>query len=327
MKKLFTLKKWLTLQEAARHLAIVFGEEVCEADVLRLALDGHLKLSVNFVNHARAIKGNVVPIEEAEYEDFLFELTPEISIPEEHKGKPIRVIKGLNLDDKRVLDLGKDVMSLDGVYDLAMMGNERIDVEHQYQMLTNGPSVTLQGLNGAFVTGDAHTMYQLLESYDNNEYEAGSNGHLRELEQQILLKNIKPEKAKELLAKHKEDRKTFLAKAKERSDSGRDSDNYHPAGGLPDDCVMVVRTDALREFEQTINADSAPVDKPLNTTERNTLLTIIAALCDYSAIDPKARGAASQIASMTADLGAPVTDETIRKVLVQIPNAVGSRMK
>jgi hypothetical protein len=327
LKKLFTLKKWLTLQEAARHLAIVFGEEVCEADVLRLALDGHLKLSVNFVNHARACKVNVRPIEEAEYEDFLFELPPEISIPEEHKGKPIRVMKGINLDNKRVLDFGKDVMWLDGVYDLAMLGNERIDVEHQYQMLTNGPSVTLQGLNGAFVTGDAHTMYQLLESYDNNEYQAGSNGRLRELEQEILLKNIKPEKVQELLAKHKEDRKTFLAKAKELRDAGRDSENYYPAGGLPDGCVMVVRTDALREFEQTINADSAPVDKPLKTTERITLLTIIAALCDYSAIDPKTRGAARQIAGMTEELGAPVTDETIRKVLVQIPNAVGSRMK
>ena len=89
----------------------------------------------------------------------------------------------------------------------------------------------------------------------------------------------------------------------------------------------MVRTDALREFEQTINADSAPVDKPLNTTERNTLLTIIAALCDYSAIDPKARGSATQIASMTAELGAPVTDETILKALVKIPDAVARRMK
>jgi hypothetical protein len=327
LKKLFTLKKWLTLQEAARHLAIVFGEEVCEADVLRLALDGHLKLSVNFVNHARAFKGNVVPIEEAEYEEFPWEFFPKIPIPDEHKGKPIRVMKGINLDGKRVLNLGKDVMSLDGVYDLAMLGNERIDVEHQYQMLTNGPSVTLQGLDGAFVIGDANTMYQIIESYDENEYQAGSIGHLRELEQEILLKKIKPEKAKELLAKHKEDRKAFLAKANERRDAGCDSSNYHPAGGLPDDSVMVVRTDALREFEQTINEDSVSADKPLNTNERNTLLTIIAALCDYSAIDPKARGSATQIASMTAELGAPVTDETILKALVKIPDAVARRMK
>lgn len=40
-------EKWLTVPEAAQHLPIVFGEEVKEADVLRFALDGHLKLSVN----------------------------------------------------------------------------------------------------------------------------------------------------------------------------------------------------------------------------------------------------------------------------------------
>ncbi len=327
MKKLFTLKKWLTLQEAARHLAIVFGEEVCEADVLRLALDGHLKLSVNFVNHAQARKGNVIPIEEAEYDDFPPDFFPFLSIPEEHKGKPIRVLKGINLDDKRVLILDRNVVKLDGVYDLAMLGNERLDVEHKYQMLTAGPSVTLQGLDGAFVIGDANTMYQILESYDENERRAGSNGSLRELEKEIALKKIKPEKAQEMLAKHKEERKAFLAKAKERRDAGKDSENYFPAGGLPDDSVIVVRTDALREFEQSINAATESKEKPMTTTERTTLLTIVAALCDYSAIDPAGRGAAAQIAGMTADLGAAVTDDTIRKVLAKIPDALERRMR
>ena len=59
--KLFKLKEWLTVPDAARHLSIVFGEEVSEADVLRLALDGHLKLSVYFVNYAKASCGKVVP--------------------------------------------------------------------------------------------------------------------------------------------------------------------------------------------------------------------------------------------------------------------------
>ena len=50
MKKLLKLREWLTVPEAAGHLSILFGEDVTEADVLRLALDGHLTLSVNFVN-------------------------------------------------------------------------------------------------------------------------------------------------------------------------------------------------------------------------------------------------------------------------------------
>ena len=47
------LREWLTISEAARYLSSVIGERpqsaqgVGEADVLRLALDGHLKLSVS----------------------------------------------------------------------------------------------------------------------------------------------------------------------------------------------------------------------------------------------------------------------------------------
>ncbi len=65
MRKLLKLKEWLTVSDAARHLSILFGEEVSEADVLRLALDGHLTLSVDFVNHASARCGPIVPIEDA----------------------------------------------------------------------------------------------------------------------------------------------------------------------------------------------------------------------------------------------------------------------
>jgi hypothetical protein len=68
-------------------------------------------------------------------------------------------------------------------------------------------------------------------------------------------------------------------------------------------------------------------DKPLKTTERNTLLTIIAALCDYSAIDLKERGVAVQIAKMTEEIGATVTDDTVRKMLEKIPDALEARMK
>ena len=60
MSRLFNLKEWLTVEEAANRLSTVFKEDVSDADVLRLALDGHIKLSVNFVNHATAKLGKVV---------------------------------------------------------------------------------------------------------------------------------------------------------------------------------------------------------------------------------------------------------------------------
>lgn len=49
MSKLTSLKEWLTVAVAAKHLSIVFGVEVSEADVLRLALDKRLRLSAYFV--------------------------------------------------------------------------------------------------------------------------------------------------------------------------------------------------------------------------------------------------------------------------------------
>ena len=43
--KLFALKKWLSIADAAKRLSASFGEEVTEADIFRLALDGELRLS------------------------------------------------------------------------------------------------------------------------------------------------------------------------------------------------------------------------------------------------------------------------------------------
>jgi hypothetical protein len=66
MKTLLKLREWLTVPEAARHLSALFGEDVTEADILRLALDGHLTLSVYFLNAATARCGKTIPLADAE---------------------------------------------------------------------------------------------------------------------------------------------------------------------------------------------------------------------------------------------------------------------
>ncbi len=68
-------------------------------------------------------------------------------------------------------------------------------------------------------------------------------------------------------------------------------------------------------------------EKPLSTTERHTLLTIIAALCDYSAMPYQERGAAAQIARRTEEFGVPVSDDAIREALKKIPEALEARTK
>lgn len=67
--------------------------------------------------------------------------------------------------------------------------------------------------------------------------------------------------------------------------------------------------------------------KPLSTRQRRTLLTVVAALCKKSAIDPASRGAATAIAAATADIGVPVSDDSIRTLLGEIPDAIESRSR
>lgn len=317
MKKLFKLKKWVTVPEAARHLAIVFGEEVVESDVLRLALDGHLTLSVNFVNHAKAKRGTVIPLSKA----------PTMPGPVKDGEPPFLIVLALRLNEHEFLDLEEKIVTLDGVYDLPLIGSERLDVEQEYQQLTDGPDVTLQCLDGTFVRGQDGQLCQLQESTEKNEYIRGSKAHRQMIEEQIALEGIEPSKAKELLDQHNEERVKYLAKRTARANSGKGVQNYYAVRHLPNDSVLVVRTEALRKFEESINEIPAPAEKPLTTTERNTLLTIIAALCDYSSINPKERGAAAQIAKMTDEIGATVTDDTVRTALSKIPGALESRMK
>lgn len=345
MSKLFKLKEWLTIQDAARYLSNIFGEEVNEADILRLALDGHLKLSVNFVNHTQGKCGKVVPFSQSKWKLFprikheihitpvyppakILECPPDLEeklkeILEAERDNYFTLPEGLIIDEERVLELGENVTSIKGVWDLSMIGAERIDIEYQYQQITGGPEVTLQALDGAFIERTDGAVFQLQTDYEDNEYSAGSNAQLETLKRHITNNKIEQAEAQQLLDKHKQDRKEFL----ELRASKPNAQNYFPAGGLPEDGVLVVRTDALRNFEQSLNETPNSTEKPLTTTERNTLLTIIAALCDYSKIDHQGRGAAAQIARLTEASGARVSEDAISKALKKIPNALESRMK
>ncbi len=66
MSKLFKLKEWLTIDEAAEHLTSVLGELIEEKDIYRLALDGYLQLSINIINGTQVHKGKLIKIDSDE---------------------------------------------------------------------------------------------------------------------------------------------------------------------------------------------------------------------------------------------------------------------
>jgi hypothetical protein len=275
MKKLLNLKQWLTVADAARHLSILFGEGVSEADVLRLALDGQLVLSVYFVNHAKGRCGPVVPLQDAKRH-----------VIKMSENEWFHSIDGLAIGEDRVIEWGPRTIVLEGIWDLTMLGSERLDVEHRYQALTGGPAVDLVFLDGPIVSRDDGTYCQVREHFSNNEF-AGP--------------------------------KTL----KEPYDNPH---NYYPAAGLPADSVLVVRTSSLHDLEGRLSEPNQKVEKPVERRERNTLLVIIAALSELAKIDvAKPSGAAVAIESQTVRMGARVAARTIENHLKLIPEALEAR--
>lgn len=279
MRKLLKLKKWLTVPKAARHLSILFGEEVSEADVLRLALDGHLTLSVDFVNRATAQCGKIIPRGDAKI----------VEVPNLTGDGVVQLIAdGISVGDDKVFSYRKEIRQLAGVWDLAMVGAERLDIEHRYQLLTGGPAVELISLSGPFVKLKDGTWAQIVEYYSKEKPSFSQN---------------------------------------KLSNPRVNQDNYHPAGELPSDAVLVVRTSALQELEALFLSDPEPaIERAIERRERTTLLVIIAALAKLAKVDvTKPSSAATAIESQTSLMGARVAARTIENHLKRIPEALENK--
>lgn len=163
MSTILKLREWLSIDEAARHLAAAFGEPVTVADVLRFGLDASspLTLSVNFLNHAYAKVGKCVPLAQAER-------VPGIPLPAGRE--PYEVILGLQLENEQVIQFEGPIRSVEGVWDLPMVGGERIAVENAYQRAVEGPPVELINIDGSFAIDTSGECWLSLQDEFGEEY-------------------------------------------------------------------------------------------------------------------------------------------------------------
>jgi len=383
--KLLKLKKWLTIPEAARHLSNLFEEEVSEADVLRLALDRHLKLSVYFVNHTYARQGaKFLPFEEwnASFKKEISweELKPivrsdgylslsldghDVSFPvslerikdksllaspkgvkdylvydeklkkafwdelsSEEQSQLLRIVPEYIIDFamRQSEEFGRvppgsntfkgDVVSIKGVWDFPMIGAERLDIEHEYQQRIGGPEVTLQSLDGAFVEGDDFAIWQLQESFDENEFQPGSSAQLEQIKQFIAENDIGKPEAEKLLEDHEKKREEYLEN-KRKKDHSHD---FYPAGGLPRDSVLVVRTSALLDLQGGVSEEQAGGKTPstLNPSERKSLVKMVYAMavdCYGYNPDDKKSPVTQDILEAISKADLSISPDTVRKWL------------
>ena len=146
MASIFNLKSWVSLDDAAKHLNPFFDEEIDVKDLLGLVLEGHLQLSINFVNHTYGVLGQAVSKDEIQESDW-----EEMELP--FSGKQYVLMLHELYNDKWLREQNrKTLQSVTGVWDLTIAGHGLYEVEHLYYILSNGTGVTKDTLGGVEVT-------------------------------------------------------------------------------------------------------------------------------------------------------------------------------
>jgi|GEM_PF-6859007 len=139
MGKLLGLKEWLTLEDAAGHLQRELGEPVRADEVLQLALDGALRVSVRFAGSGALARLARAPAAGLEFDDAF--------------GAPL-------------LDLEPEPENIDGVWDLSLVGDGSIEIERRMQALLNGPVVESFSPAGLFLVSPNEDLWAALVELD-----------------------------------------------------------------------------------------------------------------------------------------------------------------
>ena len=151
MSKLFLLKEWITIPEATNRLTSIINDEVSEADVLQLGIDGKLVISVNFVNYE--------PVRTCR----------NAKSPEKTDSGALLTYKKSNNDEWIEIDIWP-ITHVIGIHDLSMLGGEIDILTERYQGLTGGQKIVRKREIGAILS-DGSNLYELCKYIGSEEYE------------------------------------------------------------------------------------------------------------------------------------------------------------
>lgn len=157
-------------------------------------------------------------------------------------------------------------MSLTGIYELPMIGNEQVVIQNKYQKLTGGGNAFKGYFIGNFVKERDGQVYRLL-SFSSLKRHFDNAVFTKDI---MFLDNVTKDKLLSVL----DDYKAMAEKELQGEAATLHRDYYDLRDGLPDDSVIVVRTELLREFEQSINGAAAEIEY----NERERYLKLIASL-------------------------------------------------
>lgn len=275
MSKLFKLKEWLSIHDAAKHLSNLFGEEVRASDVLMLAIDGHLKISIRCVNSIKVSRGRIVPIESAQRKPMSAKVmavmeemaTYKNKVPTKYK-KPPMVLCGEKINSKEVFETNGTHERINGVFDLLLIGDDRLAVEDRFQLAEAASKVDYLDKYGNPGVGWNFSSFSVLEDSEGNQF-----GY--------------------------------------ESSSG-DAEYWASSNGDPlPKGTLVVRTRALREFEASMS-EAPIVPNKLNVSDNTLVSTIAALLAAWPGGKPPS---GKDLEKAASSVGVSVSDDSIRKAL------------
>lgn len=331
LKKLCKLKEWLTVPDAAKYLSVVFGEEVTEVDVLQLALEGHLKLSIFIEDISIARPGKIVsevesvfvscpylenPLRQAiriknfssaQLAEFDTNFRTQIKIKEFSKNEREKLYIFHDYyfcGSNRYFVSEKPAVFLSGIFDLPMIGNEKIAVKRIFHKHIEGAEINKVKACGCFVSDKNGTIYQLQENISEVEatVEMINDGTYKEFDKKPF---------------HKKTQEFWLERVKEKAYK---KDEDYPASGLPYNSFFVVKTAALREFEQRIAESDEKNTRSVKESTRKTenllraLTSIAIDAYNYNPNDAKSLAPQDIVYAMNQH-GASFSSKTIRNWL------------
>lgn len=294
MKKLSQFKEWLSLTDAAKYLNIILGEEVSTADVLQLAIDGRLTLSIWLTTPIPAkavtlttLRSSLEKLNLANHEsgaplsdklDLLRPISNTDNTDHWHAfGKSLEKYWSWRRENNLVenflqtgdrICIAEGVDDLRGLYDLPMIGGERLDVESELSLLLGGEECETTCISGCFLKSPTNDCIYQIQTQNPDH-------------------------------------------APNNQPGADDSDSFLPQMTLTGLGVWVVRTEALRSFDPTEHETS------FSSTKEKNLLRAIAILAwllseQKSACRIAGRPNAKAIGEQVADLARTAFGEDIR---------------
>ncbi len=296
MNKLLKLKQYLSINDSADYLSATLEEKVSVADIYELSLEGHLAISIRLTNQAYAKK---------------VYLAPELELT--NSEEPFGAVQANEVDDH--------VHIFNGLYDLAMIGEERFELRKLYQREVEGDIPVLSELSGFYVKHEG-CIYKLLESLPVTKSEGSQISKEARLESLL--------KSKGLTSQSQFDDPLTIFENLSFNEIEQVAELISPFNdGVNNSSIpldrhsyqLVLKTTELQSLISQINNSSVSdisEEKPIHPPEKRSYLKLISMFLKQHGFDLAQRGNTTTLSTMLEQADLSLCDNTVRKILSEV---------